>query len=212
MKKIFKGFTLAEVLVTLATIGIVAALTLPNLNRLSNASQVGPAVAKAMNTLENANRLWLQDNNARRISSECIQAINYFSDACIGKYLAGGLEVINESKETVDFNFKDGTRFQTNGKSGTDKIYIFFDLKKKDSPQIGRDRFYFYVLNTGDVVAYGSNAYKKMYPNSNYWNSAEWGCSNNTDYEAALEKGLSLSLYSCTGSIVDNNFKVLYFD
>ncbi len=59
MKKI--GFTLSEVLITLGIIGVVAALTAPALvNNTSNA-QVGPKLAKAVSTIENANRKILMD-------------------------------------------------------------------------------------------------------------------------------------------------------
>ena len=58
MKK--NGFTLAEVLITLTIIGIVAAMTMPSLLSSIEKGQIGPKLAKAINTLENANRNALQ--------------------------------------------------------------------------------------------------------------------------------------------------------
>lgn len=54
------AFTLAEVLIALAIIGVIASVTLPALNANVQKQQVGPALAKAINTLENANRLLLE--------------------------------------------------------------------------------------------------------------------------------------------------------
>ena len=48
--KFKRGFTLAEVLITLGLIGVVAAITLPALNSDIRAQQIGPSLAKAVNT------------------------------------------------------------------------------------------------------------------------------------------------------------------
>lgn len=55
-----KGFTLAEVLITLSIIGVVSALTLPSLTSGYKSQQIGVSLSKAINTLENANLLALQ--------------------------------------------------------------------------------------------------------------------------------------------------------
>ena len=48
-----KGFTLAEVLITLGIIGVVASLTLPSLVKNTGQAEVGPKLAKFVNTFEN---------------------------------------------------------------------------------------------------------------------------------------------------------------
>ena len=64
-----KGFTLAEVLITLAIIGVVAALTTPAVIRNSQNAKIGPQVAKIVTTLENATQ------------SACVeQEKHYFKD------------------------------------------------------------------------------------------------------------------------------------
>ena len=52
MKKF--GFTLAEVLITLGIIGVIAALTTPALVKNSGNAKVGPSLAKFVNTFETA--------------------------------------------------------------------------------------------------------------------------------------------------------------
>ena len=52
MRKFRKGFTLAEVLITLTIIGVVAALTAPALVNNAGFARVGPSLAKFVNTFE----------------------------------------------------------------------------------------------------------------------------------------------------------------
>ncbi len=67
MKKF--GFTLAEVLITLGIIGVVAALTTPALYHNAGLAQVGPKLAKVKSTIENANKMMLQENEVGMLST-----------------------------------------------------------------------------------------------------------------------------------------------
>ena len=67
MKKL--GFTLAEVLITMTIIGVVAALTTPALFHHANNAQVGPMLAKIKATIENANQQLMQDEEVGRLST-----------------------------------------------------------------------------------------------------------------------------------------------
>ena len=66
MKKF--GFTLAEVLITLGIIGVVAALTTPALIQNIGMAKVGPALSKAVSTFENANQTMLAQEDANTIT------------------------------------------------------------------------------------------------------------------------------------------------
>ena len=63
------GFTLAEVLITLGIIGVVAALTAPALIQNVGSAKVGPILAKVKSTIEIANEQILSDNDANKLSS-----------------------------------------------------------------------------------------------------------------------------------------------
>ena len=65
MKK--HGFTLAEVLITLGIVGVVAALTAPALVQNAGSAQIGPKLAKAVNTFEVANENLLSDTGAASV-------------------------------------------------------------------------------------------------------------------------------------------------
>ena len=74
MKKI--GFTLAEILITLGVVGIIASLTMPALQTSVQKQSIGPALAKAINTLENANKMLLTQQNARNLTEVCVDIKN----------------------------------------------------------------------------------------------------------------------------------------
>ncbi len=71
-----RGFTLAEVLITLGIIGVVAALTAPALVQNANSAKVGPKLAKAVSTFELANEAMLNE-----ASTTTLKGMSFASDA-----------------------------------------------------------------------------------------------------------------------------------
>jgi len=63
------GFTLAEVLITLGIIGVVAALTTPALIQNTGSAQIGPKLAKAVSTFNTASQNLLVENGVNRVTS-----------------------------------------------------------------------------------------------------------------------------------------------
>ena len=124
------GFTLAEILITLGVIGIVAAITLPGLNSNVNTRKVGPALAKAVNTLENANHTALMEESENTLDGITLTYESEPNDYLnrIAKYLSGeyaGEENITptkgvEAKNLPVFRAKDGIMYiaSTTGTSG----------------------------------------------------------------------------------------------
>lgn len=79
MKKL--GFTLAEVLITLAIVGIIAALTIPGLTRNVSQKSIGPALAKAVNSLNSMNKEALENEGITsldRISTNYIDTLETY--------------------------------------------------------------------------------------------------------------------------------------
>ena len=66
-----KGFTMAELLITLSIIGILAALTIPALSSSTEKQQVGPALIKAISALENGNAVMIAQNDMYGIRENC---------------------------------------------------------------------------------------------------------------------------------------------
>ena len=67
MKK--RGFTLAEVLITLGIIGVVAALTTPALVKNSGQAKIGPSLAKFVNTFETATERYMAEESISSLSN-----------------------------------------------------------------------------------------------------------------------------------------------
>lgn len=64
-----KGFTLAEVLITLGIIGVIAALTAPSLVQNAGSAKIGPTLAKAVNTFESASQNLLLDEGVSKVTA-----------------------------------------------------------------------------------------------------------------------------------------------
>ncbi len=63
-----KGFTLTEVLITLGIIGVIAALTIPQLVNSTRNAHLGAQYASAISTLENGIALYMYDKNVRTLT------------------------------------------------------------------------------------------------------------------------------------------------
>ena len=63
-----KAFTLAEVLITLGIIGVIAALTMPTMVNNGAKAKIGPELASAVSTLSEGIRLFMDANNADYLS------------------------------------------------------------------------------------------------------------------------------------------------
>ena len=95
MKKF--GFTLAEVLITLGIIGVVAALTAPALVQNAGTSKIGPTLAKISATLENAHEQLLHDEEATDLSKVTDNETDKYFEM-LSKYVSGS------SYETDEFS------------------------------------------------------------------------------------------------------------
>ena len=93
------GFTLAEVLITMAIIGVVAALTSPALVGSFQKSKVGPSLRRFVTNLENANEHIMADTDAIRLSDVATSNQEYLE--ALSKYLNGATQKKNDSNEIM---------------------------------------------------------------------------------------------------------------
>lgn len=84
-----KAFTLAEVLISLGIIGVISALTLPAINTSAARAKIGPEIATAISTLNEANAQFMNDYNADYLPVAAFKAGIAEADGTIsvGKYL-----------------------------------------------------------------------------------------------------------------------------
>ncbi len=112
-----KGFTLVEVLVVFMVLGIIAVLTLPAIMSNIQKHQVGPALTKAMATLETANALMMNEHDMDNITDGCdircygslfgnqgnAQFVGKYKNNCFEPYI---MKMIGASKETSEATYE----------------------------------------------------------------------------------------------------------
>ncbi len=224
------GFTLAEVLISLAIIGVIASITLPTLNVNIQKQQVGPALAKAINTLETANALAIEESGVRTLDQiEPTDKKSYF-DKILAPYILFKKESTAKSYYKYDlseklteklantYTTKDGITFlredenvpvATKNKSNLPigysgeyyTVYVDVNGNRKGPNALGKDLFVLRVDTKGTVIPVGGIADAKYISNNT---TALWKTTCNSP------KKTPTTPENCTGAIVDNGFKVIY--
>ena len=231
MKKI--GFTLAEVLITLGIIGVVAALTAPALVQNAGTAKIGPTLSKVVSTLENANEQLLHDEDATDISKIAPTTDEYMEK--LSKYISGSSYPIDRFTKGAftpastwydkspctlswdgsrEFKFSDNISliimdikdiYRPKGSFKGDYRLVYVDINGPQTApnSVGRDIFQMRIDKGGQIVLGGSTTGAWLRNNDKFKYTATTG-----DYacnETTVGKG-----YGCAGSIFENNFKVIY--
>ena len=224
------GFTLAEVLITLSIIGVVAAITLPSLNTAIQKNKVGPTLRKFINTMENANEHLLVNVDGDVIT-DAVTTSNAYLNA-MRSQLKGSIDNIDSPNITsfdgtdlenysnivsTNFTFEAGDAmavdfFQDIDRDNVTTPYkglianIIYDMNgfEKEPNRLGKDIFLFRMDDNGSIIPWGGKAEMNAYPIENIttpqWEgSATCGNGNTTDNGEY-----------CAGSVVDNDWKVIY--
>lgn len=238
MKKILKGFTLAEVLITLGVIGVIAALTLPSLSLNVQKQQIGPALAKAINTLEYANKLALEENRARKLS-ELVGDVDKdlsedekhrlllesYLEKVVGPYMklsklshqityVGSIfgATQNITQNTDVYATPDNIYYLGNYSHYHNGISIFVDVNGSKGPNLGgRDLLALWVFDDGEVVGRGGRVYTSRTDYSN--DDAFVGLKKDNPTLSFSEDRCNeakRSWIDCAGRIADNEFRVDY--
>ena len=108
MKK--NGFTLAEVLMTMTIIGVIASMTLPTLTLNTRTAQIGPKLATAVASFEQANQALLAAEEVDSLTDLGIlgNANTYSSDLI--RFLKGNLQNCDDRECTIRLD--SGTLFE----------------------------------------------------------------------------------------------------
>jgi prepilin-type N-terminal cleavage/methylation domain-containing protein len=104
------GFTLAEVLITLAIIGVVAAMTIPALVGSTNQQEYKTAFKKAVAVLNQAitMSIALDGTNAAQYSNAAVSG----DSASLSSYFKNRLNVVANGPDTNSFYTADGTLYR----------------------------------------------------------------------------------------------------
>ncbi len=149
-----KGFTLAEVLVTLLVIGVVAALTIPQLIQSTAKNEYKAGLKKSLGALNQALALNIAQN-AQEANDATIS-----SAATLGDYFGRRMVVVSGAG-TADFFTADGTQYtfarsaacaQTGQSIDTATCSVLVDVNGNKAPN---------ALSTGNTT--GTYAYNDRY-------------------------------------------------
>ena len=238
------GFTMAEILLTLGIIGVIAMFTLPALMNNIQKQQAGPALIKAMGVLETAHALMINEHDMFSLKEGCglgsqgslsghaalgVSDKKLYINNCFEPYIKTRIGAHKETKYITykKFNGKDDS-IKTNSKSSvyTTKngvTYIFQDMFggtyagkyhlsgfyidingiNKKPNQLGKDLFHvlIHIEDQGQIVACGSHLAVDLIGN----NTTNWETTCNS-----TTKQNKITGDTCSGSIIDNNGKVIY--
>lgn len=213
MKKI--GFTLAEILVVLGVVGVVSALTLPNLMMDTSSAQIGPKLAKSVAMFEQANIALLNDQNSDSLLDTGL------TDTAYTKELIKYLKSSERGRIETDINgsdlgtcwcitAKDGVVYKMcNGGEQLDETLppyqqrkgtVIIDINGASGPgKAATDLFAFAWYADGSLKPYGQEG-------AGYalWSEKCQGPDDNGN------KFVPTDAWACAGHIFDNNLKVLY--
>lgn len=211
MKK--KGFTLAEVLITLAIIGTVAAITLPALMADTTSAQIGPKLAKAVSMFEQANEAILNEHSVDTLSDANLLTSDSTYVNELRKHLKGtSVHVIDPPKkiDRIEFSSKDGMLYTFSITAATPDNSsdpghmqrignVTIDINGKANPNAdGTDIFYFSWWNDGSLRPKGATSWTNITSESGDWRTK---CARDAEPKDATY---------CAGHVFENNLKVLY--
>ncbi|MBP7212593.1 type II secretion system protein [bacterium] len=168
----FLAFTLAEVLITLGIIGIVAAMTIPTLITRSQQNQVITHLQKFYSTLTNAlNRSTIENGdmetwNIPETQNDVEQMITFVKQY-LSPYLQGRIcyyrtdgEICSKAMDNFKVNepvfiLADGSCFNIlkgGGDSKSGWIHIFYDINCAEKPNVyNRDKFSFTLFYSQNI-------------------------------------------------------------
>ncbi len=215
------GFTLAEVLVTLAIIGVVAAMTLPTLSQNYQKKVYITQLKKVYNLMSQAVLRLQTDKNALNpaeaglISQESIDNFvpNYFklvmtcddvAEPCFSnQYISYGTHaVLNVPKGYKSYVLADGSavafKYSWSVSFPYTLIRVFVDLNGKSGPNVyGRDFFGMYIYSNG-IIDIKSNTSHDAPLTEDERKSVTGYCGNGA------------SLDACFGKILNDNWEMNY--
>lgn len=190
MKKILKGFTLAEVLITLSIIGIISAITLPSLQSNIQNQTLEPQISKFYSQMEEGLKRYMATEGIETLPNDATWITPFVRNylrveyVCTGsddtncyadsyKNLNGGKcdksprDLISSSDEVFHGILKDGVMFSIFINRG--KTVLMFDVNGKHGPNIlGRDFFDVTISDRGVI----NESAPAMYSNQAKYNKS----------------------------------------
>lgn len=217
MKK--KGFTLAELMVSMGIIGVIAAITLPALMQNSQKGQIGPKLTKTVAMFEQANTALLTAKGVDNLLDTTMVQTSANNDDSYANQLTNHLKatITSDTIGTLPPGFSSknlhatiltndgsilaiypGTATTNNGKPAYKQIIgsVIIDINgvRAGTQKAGEDVFAFTWWADGSLKPYGGTGADSGY---------DWT-------KSCKENAVPTDSWACAGHIFENNFKVLY--
>jgi prepilin-type N-terminal cleavage/methylation domain-containing protein len=232
MKK--NGFTLAEILVSVAIVGVIGALTLPALRTNTTEAQIGPKLAKAVSTFEQANESLLNSNSSDSLTDTGFVVAGNVETYIqrLGAFLKMTLTENNNftTKDNMSFTFEDVARpDNTEAPAHLQRIGdVIININTgADRDVDGTNLFYFSWWNDGSLRPKGSINWKGGADEDYSVDPEEWGnmfpkapmpSEGASDRNGGSEHWRTQCNIGvapedatfCAGHIFENNLRVLY--
>ena len=222
-----KGFTLAEVLIAISIIGVVAAVTLPALDVNSRTREYETSFAKASRDLVNVNQIIMSERSMDNLRAACDIGSGAMASVVNNKYLrciadvyglvpginpavtytnlpAGESGAITARKSNYyslrNGNFSFWPR-NTDAINGFMQLFVDLNGPTKGPNRLANDLHILLIDRTGGVYGYGSEMVSMFSSTGDkYAQRSAVNCNANSIAEAK----------TCSGSITDNGGRILY--
>lgn len=203
-----KGYTLAEVMVALALIGVIAALTIPTFVADSYNRTYAAKLSTTITALETALFSMISNEVVNDLSETEFSS----NKNAIQKYIK--ISNFSTSSNNCSFTLKNGAEVDyTNSSKSETKDGITYDSigtfnidvnSKSVKPDIkGRDQFLFRIGNDGVLHPAGSKIFSILEKSGNDTHTWYGGSSSNYACNTAGNDG-------CTARLIENNFVIDY--
>lgn len=205
-----KGFTLAEILVTLGIIGVISALTLPTFTQGSNMAKVGPLLGKAKSQFEQATIALMQEKQVDSLLAVYGNSSNSSFDK--DSFMADLIHFLKGSQKNSEITSADGVYYIISDNTAisgskypyenvcSTKMMVDINGKIQGPNKDSKDIFYFELRDDGSLVPWGSNAIPEARRNDQggLWTD---NCPKNL---------LPTKPIACAGHIFENGLKAEY--
>ena len=222
------GFTLAEVLITLAVLGIISAIILPQLITNHKKKETVVRLKKAYSVVQQILTASQADNGD--IETWDVPSDGYdFFETYIKNYVQytqeyssselwkiaprkllngnnyNGTTYGSSSKTSSHFLINDGTLITLNNHSSNGYIWVGIDTNGLSNPnQIGKDTFLFMFTTEYGLQPFGGNGTPAGWSYGDYSRDTVLSTKNNAcNKQASLDSG-----YWCTALIINDDWKI----
>lgn len=235
-----KGFTVAEVLASIAVVGLLAALTLPQMATSHQKKVFGNSLAAAVSDLENAMSLLKANDGVDRMQStaawkgdflENIKVVlpyreddvSFSSRAALKKggsavSVSSDYAILNKKNilyaftiPEADKKIKETDVMLKGGALVSQAAEVWIDVNGEDKPNVvGRDTFYFYLGEDGKLYPYGGKDWS-IYEELISSETEESGESQEDPNDVAKEQCTTWADGKYCGAYLQNNGYVMNY-